>query len=63
MSARTATQAMAVIRLAMGEAAEPLLQVIHAKTTQAEGRASLKQLRALSEAEKKAAFLNKEHAI
>lgn len=47
MSARTATQAMAEIRLAMGEAAEPLLQVIRSEIAQAaEDRTALARIAA-----------------
>lgn len=47
MSAQTATQAMADIRLAMGEAAEPLLQVIRAEIAQAaEDRTALARIAA-----------------
>lgn len=47
MSARTATQAMAVIRLAMGDAVEPLLQVIRSEIAQAaEDRTALARIAA-----------------
>lgn len=47
MSARTATQAMAVIRLAMGDAVEPLLQVIRGEIAQAaEARTALARIAA-----------------
>lgn len=45
MSAQTATQAMAVIRLALGDAAEPLLQVIRGEIAQAaEARTALARI-------------------
>lgn len=44
MSAQTATQAMAEIRLAMGEAAEPLLQVIRAEINRGRFQERLEQL-------------------
>lgn len=45
VSARTATQAMAEIRLAMGDAVEPLLQVIRSEIAQAaEARAALARI-------------------
>lgn len=47
MSARTATQAMAEIRLAMGDAVEPLLQVIRSEIAQAaEDRTALARIAA-----------------
>lgn len=47
VSARTATQAMAVISLALGEAAEPLLQVIRGEIAQAaEARTALARIAA-----------------
>lgn len=44
VSARTATQAMAVIRLALGDAAEPLLQVIRAEINRGRCQERLEQL-------------------
>lgn len=45
MSAQTATQAMAEIRLAMGDAVEPLLQVIRSEIAQAaEDRTALARI-------------------
>lgn len=44
VSARTATQAMAEIRLAMGEAAEPLLQVTRAEINRGRCQERLEQL-------------------
>lgn len=47
MTARTATQAMAEIRLAMGDAVEPLLQVIRGEIAQAaEARTALARIAA-----------------
>lgn len=47
VSARTATQAMAEIRLAMGDAVEPLLQVIRSEIAQAaEDRTALARIAA-----------------
>ena len=47
MTARTATQAMEEIRLAMGDAVEPLLQVIRSEIAQAaEARTALARIAA-----------------